>query len=95
MISNIHNTLAWDVIDLDIILLQSPATRRAFGDAIDDARQGVLSEQETNMTVEEWIRCNAIKAEDSLKVECERMVSKFEQEGLKALKVLESIKCTD
>ena len=43
------------------------------------------------MTVEEWVHYNASLAEDMLKGECERMVSRFESEGGRAMNVLEDI----
>ncbi|KAK8042468.1 AT hook domain-containing protein [Apiospora phragmitis] len=50
-----------------------------------------LTTPERKMTVEEWINHNAGLAEDRLKNECETMVSKFEQEGGRAMRVLEEL----
>jgi hypothetical protein len=43
------------------------------------------------MTVEEWVYHNAGQAEQKLKGECEAMVSAFEREGGRAMRVLEGL----
>jgi hypothetical protein len=43
------------------------------------------------MTVEEWIYYNAGRAEQQLKHECETLVSNFESEGSRAMRVLEGL----
>ena len=50
-----------------------------------------LTSPEKKMTVEEWIYHNAGLAETKLKTECEAMVSKFESEGGRAMRVLEEL----
>lgn len=60
-----------------------------FGGAID----GELSEEEKNMTVQEWIQHVAAQAEAGLNQESERIVGIFEREGQRALRALESIQC--
>lgn len=50
-----------------------------------------LTTPEKRMTVEEWIYHNAGLAEQKLKRECEAMVSAFEREGCRALRVLEGL----
>ncbi|KAL2260113.1 hypothetical protein VTK26DRAFT_5990 [Humicola hyalothermophila] len=52
---------------------------------------GELSEAEKQMTVEEWIYYNAELAEQKLKSQCEAMVSAFEREGSRAMRVLEGL----
>ena len=55
-------------------------------------KQGqTLTSPEKQMTVEEWIHFNAAEAEKKLKHECEAMVSRFESEGTKAMRVLEGL----
>ncbi|KAK1826356.1 hypothetical protein QBC39DRAFT_376614 [Podospora conica] len=44
-----------------------------------------------NMTVKEWIYHNSGLAEQKLKEECEAMVSGFEKEGTRAIRVLERL----
>ena len=51
----------------------------------------VMSEKERGMTVSEWILWNATRGEDELRAECERLVSVFETQGVRALGVLEGI----
>jgi hypothetical protein len=52
---------------------------------------GELASPERHMTVEEWIYYNAGLAEQQLKRECEEMVSAFEREGSRAMRVLEGL----
>ncbi|GAM89959.1 hypothetical protein ANO11243_079990 [Dothideomycetidae sp. 11243] len=49
---------------------------------------GQLTSPEKKMTVEQWVRFQALKGEERLKEECERMVWLFEREGTRALGVL-------
>lgn len=51
----------------------------------------VMSEEERGMTVEEWVRWGAGRAEELVRRECEEMVMGFEREGMRALRVLEGI----
>ena len=52
-----------------------------------------MSENEKQMTVQEWIEHVAGRAEEELKMEGERVVSAFEREGARAMGVLEGIEC--
>lgn len=52
-----------------------------------------LSEQEKQMTVQEWIEHVAARAEEELKMEGERVVGVFEREGARAMGLLEGIEC--
>jgi len=63
------------------------------GDDVDGylRRGGQLTTPEKNMSVEEWIYHNAGQAEQRLKHECEAMVSAFEREGTRAMRVLEEV----
>jgi len=45
------------------------------------------------LTVQEWIRKIAGKAEESLREEGERIVQVFEKEGARAMDVLEGVLC--
>ena len=65
-----------------------------LGTAIDGLEEG-LSSPEKQMTVEQWILSNAKKSEEKLRTECERLVGRFEGEGVRALKTLEGIACVD
>ncbi len=55
----------------------------------------VLTNPEKKLTVEEWIRYNAKRGEDKLRDDCERLVGRFEGEGVRALKTLEGIVCAE
>jgi hypothetical protein len=41
------------------------------------------------MSVEEWVRFQALKAEEELRRKCEEMVGGFEREGMRALGCLQ------
>ena len=52
-----------------------------------------MSENEKQMTVQEWIEHVAGRADEELKMEGERVVSVFEREGARAMGSLEGIEC--
>lgn len=52
-----------------------------------------LGDSEKQMTVQEWIEYVAVKAEEDLRTEGERVVGVFEKEGGRALGVLEGVEC--
>jgi hypothetical protein len=70
-------------------VLRSPE-RMPLGKAVTAARARMTS-PEKRMTVEEWIRHRAEKASERLKQECETMVTAFERQGERAMRVLESV----
>jgi hypothetical protein len=90
----------WTAVDLDLVFASFSPGAKGSGDRgkenkslqqllrAGDAR---LSTPEKDMTVEEWIYYNAGLAETKLKAECEAMVSAFEREGGKAMRVLEGL----
>ena len=53
-----------------------------------------LNSPEKKLSVEEWIRESAGRAEERLRLEGERVVQVFEQEGARALRTLEGIQCS-
>lgn len=55
----------------------------------------LLSSPERRLTVEEWIRWKAGRAEEKLRRQCESVVGRFEGEGVRALRSLEGIGCVD
>jgi hypothetical protein len=65
-----------------------------FGHALPESGS-VLTSPEKKLSVEQWIHFNAQRGEEKLRSECERLVGRFEGEGMKALKALEGIKCTE
>ncbi|OAR00523.1 hypothetical protein LLEC1_03816 [Akanthomyces lecanii] len=92
VIAGLQSTTPWSAANLDAIF----GTPKAGADKENGVerllRQGKdLSSPEKQMTVEEWIQFNAGEAEKKLKHECERMVSLFENEGTRAMNVLEGL----
>ncbi|PYH68310.1 chromosome segregation protein BIR1 [Aspergillus vadensis CBS 113365] len=84
----------WTPIDIDgIILAGGDKENIDFGGL--HSGKGDLTSPEKKMTVEEWIKWNAKNGEEKLKQECERLVSQFEREGARAMRVLEGIECID
>lgn len=80
----------WTPIDIEAILFGAGSEKENSGRPI-----GELSSAEKQMTVEEWIQWQAKNGEERLRQECERLVSHFEKEGGRAMRVLESIECID
>ena len=92
-ISQLQSTTPWNAVDLDTILLSSlqlgsegadRTTQQDVSEMLISASQALQS-PEKRMTVEEWVRYRAEQGEEELRRRCERMVSTFEQEGVKAL----------
>ncbi|KAF1845408.1 inhibitor of apoptosis repeat-containing protein [Cucurbitaria berberidis CBS 394.84] len=50
-----------------------------------------LTDQERDMTVEQWVLYNAKRGEEKLRVACEQQILAFEAEGRRAMAMLESI----
>ncbi|KAI4167785.1 MAG: hypothetical protein LQ343_006917 [Gyalolechia ehrenbergii] len=94
-ISRLQTTLPWDPIDFKKIF-NSPLAEKenVLGGRVDGTKQG-LSSPEKNLTIEEWIRWTAERGEERLREDCEKLVGRFEGEGLRALKTLEGIVCTE
>lgn len=92
-IAGLQSKTPWEALDIDAIL----GTPLAGGDDKENGPERLLKKgreltsPEKRMTVEEWIYHNAGQAENLLKQECEAMVSRFESEGTKAMRVLEGL----
>lgn len=94
-ISRLQSTLPWTSIDFDKIFNTPSADKENLADlSPKDPKQG-LSSPEKRLTVEEWVRWNAERGEDKLREDCERLVGRFEGEGVRALKTLEGIICAE
>lgn len=78
----------WKPVDVEKVF-KSDKDFDLFG----GAKNGELSREEMDMTVQEWIQHIAAQAEEGLSQEGERIVSIFEREGQRALHALESIQC--
>ena len=87
-ISRLQTSMPWTAVAIDKFLLASPNVDK---ENIAEALKGELTSPEKKFTVEEWIFHNARKGEEKLRNECERLVGRFEGEGVRALKTLEGI----
>jgi hypothetical protein len=77
--------------DLDKADLNKVGKDKALlNEMVGKVRKG-LSEREKGMSVEQWVRWNAERGEERLRRECEALVTAFEKEGGRALRVLEGI----
>lgn len=96
--ARLQSTMPWSAIDYDKIFLGSPADKENNPFTLKLATNGEmvsLTSPEKKLSLEEWIQFNAQKGEEQLRSECERVVGKFEGEGVRALKTLEGITCID
>ena len=89
---NIATSMPWTVIDFEKFFSASPGADK---ENVAEMLKGQLASPERKLTVEEWIFHKAKKTEEKLRNECERLVGRFEGEGVRALKTLEGIVCTD
>ncbi|KAF2193830.1 inhibitor of apoptosis repeat-containing protein [Zopfia rhizophila CBS 207.26] len=64
-------------------------------DAVLEAVKLGLTEEEKNMTVEQWVMYNAKRGEEKLRAECERLMAAFDAEAKKALVALDAIPVID
>ena len=97
--SRLQTTHPWTMVDLEQIFQGTPAPDKennpfAFGNSKVGA-QNPLTSPEKELSVEQWIHSNARTGEEKLRNECERLVGKFESEGMRALKALEGIVCAE
>ncbi|KAK7742986.1 hypothetical protein SLS63_000554 [Diaporthe eres] len=93
VIGSLQSVEPWTAVDLDAVFGGFHNDQEDTNGAADRffAKGGELTEQERNMTVEEWIYYNAGQAEQKLKFECESMVMAFEKEGTRAMRALEGL----
>lgn len=92
VIAGLQSTKPWSAANLDAIFGTPKAGADKENGVEKILRQGKdLTGAEKQMTVEEWIYFNAGEAEKRLKQACERMVSRFESEGTRAMQVLEGL----
>ncbi|CAO1600647.1 hypothetical protein XANCAGTX0491_004331 [Xanthoria calcicola] len=95
-ISRLQSMLPWTSIDFEKLFMASPAAEKEnISLTVNKNGDKVLTSPEKRLTVEEWILSNAQRGEDKLRDECERLVGRFEGEGVRALKTLEGIVCTE
>ncbi|ROT43054.1 BIR-domain-containing protein [Sodiomyces alkalinus F11] len=107
VVAGLRTTTPWTAVDLDAIFGTPQKKNAHGGEEVDEtdkennnyegamarlvARGAELTSPEKRMTVEEWIYFNAEQAEEQLKHESEKMVSRFENEGTRAMRVLEGL----
>ena len=91
----LQTSLPWTAVDVEYILAGTPAAEKENVLPGIDEHGKVLTSPEKGLTVEEWIQDNAAKRGEKLKAACERMVGVFESEGVRALKTIEGITCSD
>ncbi|KAH8847790.1 hypothetical protein MCOR27_001909 [Pyricularia oryzae] len=103
LIGGLQSATPWTAVDIDLIFANHDTLIGADDENMDKeatsskhvhkflTQGGDLSSPESRMTVEEWIYHNAGRAEQKLKYECEALVSSFEKEGTKAMRVLEEL----
>lgn len=85
------STQPWEAVDLDAVLLASPQpTPGTLASRLAGAADALTS-PERALTLEEWVRWRAEKAEQELRWKCEKMVGVFESEGVRALGCLGGI----
>ena len=97
--SRLQTTHPWTMVDLEQIFQGTPAPDKennpfVFGNP-ELGAHNALTSPEKKLSVEQWIHSNAQAGEEKLRNECERMVGKFESEGMRALKALEGIVCAE
>ena len=97
MFSKLQSKVPWTAVDLEQIFQETPNVDKennpfAVGAGVNKQD---LTSPERKMTVEQWIRLNAQRGEEKLRAECERLVGKFENEGMRALRTLESVVCAE
>lgn len=91
VVAGLQSTTPWTAVDLDAVFSPGESGDKETG--IDRLLRlgGELTSPEKRMTVEEWIYFNAEVAEEKFRHECEVIVSTFENEGSRAVRVLEGI----
>ena len=92
-ISKLRSTFPWTAIDVDQMLHGTPDPEKKDTSFLNGAKK--LMSPEKVLTVEEWIEHNAERGEAKLRNDCERLVGRFEDQGVRALKTLEGIVCVD
>ena len=97
--SKLQTTIPWTAVDLEQIFQGTPTADKendpfVFGRRAAESRNALTS-PEKKLSVEQWIQFNAQRGEEKLRNECERLVGRFEGEGMRALKALEGMVCAE
>lgn len=91
--TKLQSSFPWTEIDIDQIFHGSPNVdmmQQPLGKGASS-----LTSPEKKLNVEEWIKFNAQRAEERLRNDCEGLVGRLEDQGVRALKTLEGIACFD
>ncbi|MCJ1260825.1 hypothetical protein MMC22_000688 [Lobaria immixta] len=96
----LQSAAPWVPADVEKLFLGSPAANEENDPftvvaVIAQSVNESLTSPEKKLSMEEWIYCKARQAEEKLRSDCERLVGKFEGEGVRALRTLEGISCID
>ena len=96
-LSKLQSAFPWTAVDLDCIFQATPSVEKENSPFMLGARavdaKTELTSPEKKLSVDQWIHLNAARGEEKLRNECERLVGKFEGEGVRALRTLEGILC--
>lgn len=88
--SRLQSAFPWTAVDLENVFVADDSPGKENQTLRDVGKHGLTS-LERDMSVEEWILWNAGRGEERLRAECERLVGRFEGEGVRALRALEGI----
>lgn len=91
--AKLQSSFTWTAMDIDQIFHGTPEAEKENHSNANSRK--LLTSPEKKLTVEEWIKFNAQRGEERLRNDCERLVGRFEDQGVRALKTLEGIVCTD
>ena len=98
-ISKLQTTFPWTAVEVEHIFGGTPIFDKENSlSTLGESGKGVkdlLTSPEKKLTVEQWIQFNAKRGEENLRNECERLVGSFEDQGVRALRVLEGIVCAE
>ncbi len=98
-VSKLQTIFPWTTVDLEHVFESTPTRGQENNPLILGEAGGpdksLLTSPEKKLTVEQWIHSNGQRGEEKLRNECERLVGKFEDQGVRALRVLEGIVCAE
>lgn len=89
----IQSSFPWTAMDIDQVFNGTPDAEKENQPFAIGAN--LLTSPEKKLTVEEWIKFKAQRGEERLRNDCERLVGRFEDQGVRALRTLEGIICVD
>lgn len=98
--SRLQSAAPWMPAEVEKLFVGSPAGNEendpfSVGAMVAQSVNESLTVAEKKMSMEEWMHHKARQAEEKMRNDCERLVGKFESEGVRALGTLEGISCID